>query len=214
MPVSRLCVEDKDFKDNMKNKLIREYRERMDALNKDRVGIRSFIDENKKTIDNYCNKYFESENSINYVEYNYNTGKIDQIEDEILFLYSNKGEKIYLLKSRLKTKENIERELKRAKNQLQFYKERIFELCELVQLHINKLELLEETFYKLSYAVEYIEIGDKAIEINNEIKYSYYFAIYFNAFTGFESSREKLKPVFFTKEEIVKFIYENEESFV
>lgn len=197
----------------MKNKMVKEYRERIDDLNNDRDSIIKFIEENKKVIDSYCNKYFELERAINYVKYNNKIGKINQINDDLLFLYSNTGEKIFLLKSHQKTKENIEKELKRANNQLQSYKKRIFELCEIVQLHINKLELLEETFYKLSYAVEYIEIGEEAIAINNKMKYSYFFIIYFNAFSGFESNREKLKPVSFTKEDIDKFIYDNDKSF-
>lgn len=198
----------------MKNKLIKDYRERLENITKDRKGSRSFIEANIKAIEDCYNKFYEIERPKNFVEYNYKIGKLEAINKESLFIYSDKKEKIYLLKTRNITKEIIKRQLDIANKQLDAYRFRIFDLSELVQLEINKLELLEETFYKLCYTIEYLELGEKAIEINNDIKYSYFFTKYCNGFTGFESSHEKLKPVFFTEEDIIKFIYENENSFV
>ncbi len=198
----------------MKNKVIKEYRERLKGITKDRAGSRKFIEKSKKVIEDYYKKYFDMEEVRNSVDYKLKMGNLDLIKRESLFIYSNKNEKIFLINARNLTSDVIKKEIDVVDRELFEYKKRIIDLCEMVQLEINKLGLIEETFYKVCYTIDYMEIGKKAIELNNEIKYCYYFIIYFNSFSGFESNRSKLNSVFFTEADIEKFIYENERMLI
>lgn len=193
----------------MKNHIIKGYRERLKGITKDRAGIQKFIEKNKVVIEEYYKKYFEIEEARNSVAHKLKMGNINQLNKDSLFLYSDKNEKIPLMNARILTENVVKRELEVVDRELNAYKKRIIDLCEMVQLDLHKLELIEETFYKICYTIEYLEIGEKAIELNNKMRYCYYFIIYFNSFSGFESNRSKLNPVYFTEKEIEKFIYEN-----
>jgi len=198
----------------MKNKFIREFRDRYKTLEEERELIMSYIENTQEVMDSYYTKYFEIDNIKQRLHFYISGDKIDAINVEDIFYFSADGNKIYPLNSRNRTKENLNKILKEIANQLKYYKDMTIKYCEIIQLHINKLELLEDAFYKVLYTIDYLELGSNSIEVNNKMGYGYYLKSYYNSFSGYESSRFKLKKVEFKESDILKFMKEIEEEII
>lgn len=195
-----------------KNKIIKEFRQRIVTLEKDRVKMKDFVEKMCEEIEVNEKKYFDILMVSDYFKYILNNNHLIDLESDRVFTYSSDNEKIFLLDNRRIDETTLNYANKRIEDALSFYKRQVVEFARIVQLHIQKLELLETTFYKLLYTIEYLEYGDEAIKINNDLGYSYYFILYYNSLTGYESSKERMKAVNFSKEDIEKFIFDNSEK--
>ena len=196
----------------MINKMLKEYRERANSLRVERREIRNFINKLRSELESFYNKYYDLEKMLDYIKPYLLHRRIIDINSNDIFYFSNMGEKVFPFEKKHITLEGLNNFIKKANKELKFYYSRTSKYCELIQLNIHKLERLEENFYKSLYTIDYLEYGAKSIDLNNQMKYSYYFTFYYNTFCGFESTQEKLNPVKFSEEDILKFIHENEEQ--
>lgn len=192
-----------------KNKSISEFRQRIEVLEKDRVRFKSYIERMREKIEDYQKKYFDILRVSDYMKYMVNNNHFLEIDSERVYTYSTDDQKIFLLENRPKNDKIIQQTFEDIEGALTYYSRQVLEYARIVQLHIDKLELLETTYFKLLYSIEYLEYGEEAIKINNDLGYSYYFILYLNSLTGYESSKERMNSVSFTKEQIEKFIFEN-----
>ncbi|MFZ1518366.1 MAG: hypothetical protein WAU11_06315 [Ignavibacteriaceae bacterium] len=195
-----------------KNDIISAFRKRIEILEKDRLGFKSYIERMREKIEDYEKKYSNIIRVSDYLNYMISNNHLNEIDTTRVFIYSTDDQKIYLINERLKNNEIVSRANSEIEETLLYYKNQVVEYARIVQLHINKLELLETTYFKLLYSIEYLEYGEDAIKINNDLGYSYYFILYYNSLTGYESSKERMNAVSFTKEQIEKFIYENSKA--
>lgn len=195
-----------------KNGLIATFRKRIEILEKDRVGFKSYIERMRNKIENFEKSYSDLIRVKDYLNFMLTNNHSDKIDPKKIYTYSADEQKIYLINKSLISAESLQKANTEIEETIEYYKNQIIEYARIVQLHIKKLELLETTYYKLLYSIEFLEYGENAIKINNDMGYSYYFIIYLNSLTGYESARERLDPVYFAKDDIEKFIFENSQS--
>lgn len=195
-----------------KNDIISGFRKRIKILERDRVEFKSYIERMREKIEGFEKKYSDILRVNDYLNYMISNNHLNEIDTKRVFIYSADDKKIYLVNEKLKTNEIVKRANSEIEETLSYYKNQIIEHARIVQLHIDKLELLETTYFNLLYSIEYLEYGEEAIKINNDLGYSFYFILYYNSLSGYESSKERMNAVSLTKEQIEKFIFENTET--
>lgn len=87
----------------MKNKIIKEYRERIIDIRSDIEKILSFIEGFQWKIDDYYTKYFEMQNISKYISSAIIHKKFEKINDNIYF-FSKEEKKYFLLRINPKIK--------------------------------------------------------------------------------------------------------------